>query len=108
VNAGKITLERLAALTSENPARIFGLHPRKGSMTLGADADLVLIDLGATDVVRPERMFTKARTAERWFDGASVQGKTVTTIVRGVPVFDRGRIVVEPGHGRFVRPGQLA
>jgi hypothetical protein len=51
-------------------------------------------------------MFTKARAAERWFYGAAVRGVPETTIVRGVPVFDRGKILVEPGHGQFLRPRQ--
>jgi allantoinase len=104
VNAGRLTLERLVTLTSENPARIFGLHPRKGAVALGADADLVLVDLGKDSVLRPEHMFTKARAAERWFEGASVRGLPVMTLVRGIPAFDRGRILVDPGHGRFVHP----
>lgn len=104
VNAGRLTLERLVALTSENPARIFGLLPGKGAVRVGADADLVVVDLRKEAVLRSEHMFTKARAAERWFDGATVRGLPVMTIVRGVPVFDRGRIVAEVGHGRFLRP----
>ena len=45
VNAGRLTLERLAQVASENPARIFGLYPRKGAIQVGADADLVVVDL---------------------------------------------------------------
>jgi allantoinase len=106
VNAGRLTLERLVALTSENPARIFGLYPRKGAVHVGADADLVIVDTRKVSVVRTEQMFTKARQAERWFYEATMRGLPETTIVRGVPVFDRGRILVEPGHGRFLRPRQ--
>lgn len=104
VNAGRLRLERLVALTSENPARTFGLHPRKGSLTPGADADLVLVDLRRETVLRADTFFTKARAADRWFDGMHVTGIPVLTMVRGAVVYDRGRIVAEPGYGRFVSP----
>jgi allantoinase len=106
VHAGKLTLERLVTLTSENPARIFGLYPKKGTVRVGADADLVIVDTEKVSVLQTQQMFTKARAAERWFYGAAVRGVPETTIVRGVPVFDRGKILVEPGHGQFLRPRQ--
>jgi dihydroorotase-like cyclic amidohydrolase len=96
VNAGRIQLERLVALTSEHPARILGLYPRKGAIQPGADADLTLVDLERETVLRAETLFTKARAADRWFDGMAVRGVPVTTLVRGTVVYDSGRITVEP------------
>jgi dihydroorotase-like cyclic amidohydrolase len=104
VAAGRLALERLVALTSENPARTFGVFPRKGAIRVGADADLTIVDLDRQAVVRRDALFTKARDAERWFDGATVRGVPVVTIVRGRVVYDDGRIVADPGWGRFVQP----
>jgi dihydroorotase-like cyclic amidohydrolase len=104
VDAGRLRLERLVALMSENPARIFGLYPRKGALIPGADADLVLVDLLHEAVLRADKFFTKARAADRWFDGMKVKGMPVLTMVRGTVVYDRGRILAEPGYGRFLRP----
>jgi allantoinase len=104
VNAGRLSLERLIALTGENPARIFGLYPQKGTILPGSQADLVLVDLDDKRTLRAEEFFTKSRASARMFDGMSVQGTPVYTVVRGVVVYDHGRIVAGPGHGRFVRP----
>ncbi|MBI4279043.1 MAG: dihydroorotase family protein [Armatimonadetes bacterium] len=105
VSAGRLSLEQVVALTGENPARIFGLYPRKGAILPGADADLVLVDMNRTQVLRRADFFTKGRDVDVWWDGMVVQGLPVTTLVRGAVVYDHGEIVRQPGHGRFVRPG---
>jgi allantoinase len=104
VHRGRLSLQKLVALTSENPARIFGLFPRKGAIRVGSDADLALIDPEAERQIRSEEFFTKSRATARWFEGDTVRGTCVTTVVRGTVVFDRGEITTEPGHGAFVRP----
>lgn len=72
---------------------------------LALNADMVLVDLHREAVLRAETFFTKARAADRWFDGATVKGVPVMTLVRGAVVYDRGQILGAPGHGHFVRPG---
>lgn len=104
VHAGRLSLEQLVALTSENPARIFGLAPAKGAIRPGADADLVLVDAGRSHVLRAADFFTKARATDRWFDGMPVRGIPVMTVVRGAVVYDRGEITAPTGHGAFVAP----
>ena len=79
--AGRLTLERVVGVTSEGPARTWGLWPRKGAMRIGADADLVLVDL------RRERVISAAglhgmNNASPW-EGRRTVGAPVTTIVRG-------------------------
>jgi allantoinase len=101
---GRLSLERIVALASENPARIFGLYPRKGAIQVGADADLVFVDLDAERVLDARTFFTKARDADRWYGGATVRGVPTMTLVRGTPVYADGQILAEPGHGTFVRP----
>ena len=102
-----LIIERAVELLSERPARLFGLYPRKGSLLPGADADLLLFDPAASWRVDRSKLFTKSRDAARLFDGRTFRGRILKTIVRGELVYDEGRIVGEPGYGRFVRPGNL-
>lgn len=86
--------------TGANPARIFGLAPRKGSIAVGADADLALYDPDARWTVRPEEVLHR----NKWmpFAGRAVRGRVVRTLVRGVTVFAGGEIRVPGGFGQFL------
>ena len=79
VNAGRITLERLAQVASENPARIFGLYPRKGVIQVGADADLVVVDLDREATITASLL----HTATPWtiYEGRRVRGWPVMTLL---------------------------
>lgn len=77
----KLTLERLVEVACENPAKIFGLFPQKGSIQVGADADLVLIDLDRHRKVSNEQLLT--RTGWSVLDGHTVHGCGVATYLRG-------------------------
>jgi dihydropyrimidinase/dihydroorotase len=81
VNKGRITIERLAQVASENPARIFGLYPRKGAIIPGADADLVVVDLRRRVKVTKELLHTV--TPWSVYEGWDVTGWPVMTLVRG-------------------------
>lgn len=104
VRDGRLTLRRLVQLTSEQPARLFGLSPRKGSIAPGSDADLVLVDLRAEQVHDHRRLQTKARGTALIYDGMTFRGLPVRTIVRGQTVMLDGEVVGEPGWGQWVRP----
>ncbi len=101
VNEGKLSLNRFVEITSTAPAKIFGLYPRKGSLAIGADADLVVWD--------PKKRFTlSAENLHMRVDYAAYPEKTVT----GAPayVFSRGELVVQdsqfvgkPGRGQFLK-----
>jgi dihydroorotase-like cyclic amidohydrolase len=101
---GRLTLSHLVRLVSENPARIFGLYPRKGAVRVGSDADLVVVDMQAETTIRRERMYTKARDSARLYEGRRVQGLPVLVTVRGDIVMRDGEVVGRPGWGQFVRP----
>ena len=60
VHQDKLTLERVVEIACENPAKIFGLYPRKGSLEVGADADIVLADLDKTVKVANENVLTRS------------------------------------------------
>ncbi|MDQ6918048.1 MAG: dihydroorotase family protein, partial [Candidatus Dormibacteraeota bacterium] len=92
----------LTRMLCENPARRMGLWPRKGSLTVGADADAVVFD--------PERRWrvdeTTLLTPAGWtpYHGREVVGAIERVIVRGHTVFSAGRLVGAPGDGTWVRP----
>jgi len=99
VNAGRLSLERLADLTSAGPARLFGIA-RKGRIAAGYDADLTVVDL------KRRQRITDAWTASRagWtpYDGVEVTGWPVGTLIRGRTVMWEGALV-EKAQGERVR-----
>lgn len=103
VHQGWLTLEAVAALLSENAARLFHL-PGKGRLDTGADADLTIVDLGARWTYDASTAMTRSRDNMRIYDGVELQGRVVHTLVRGVPVYRDGALVGRPGHGQLVRP----
>lgn len=105
VNRGRLTLETVARMCSEQPARRFGLYPRKGSLDIGADADLTIVDMRKSATLTRANMHS--RSGHTSWEGIEVQGMPVHTLVRGEPVVLDGVVVGKPGHGRFV-PGQAA
>jgi dihydropyrimidinase/dihydroorotase len=86
VNKGRISIERLAQVASENPARIFGLFPRKGTIVPGADADLIVVDLKRRAKITKELLHTI--TPWSIYEGWDVTGWPVMTLVRGNVVME--------------------
>ncbi len=93
-----------AHFSAAGPARLLGLYPRKGSIRVGADADLALWDMNQRWEVRREDLFSR----HPWtpLEGRRLQGRVIHTLVRGRTVFAEGRIVAEPGTGQFLRAAQ--
>jgi allantoinase len=104
VRHGLISLESLVRVMSENVARIFGLYPKKGNVQVGADADLVVVDLKRKKKLRAEEFYTKAKDIALVYDGVNVEGLPVATYVNGVEVMSNGEVSGKPGTGRFVKP----
>lgn len=96
---------RLAELTSANPAKLFGLWPRKGAIAVGADADAVIVDLEREAAVGPDVTHTRYTSA---FEGMRLRGWPVLTMRRGEIVFDDGEVRLRPGTGEIMRPGAAA
>lgn len=88
VNKGHLSLEKLAEICCENPARTFGVYPCKGSLEVGADADLVVIDLEKKQTVETGKL----RTMCDWsiYDGWQLTGWPVHTILRGQVIVEDG------------------
>jgi dihydroorotase len=100
MNAGLITPERLCWAASEGTARLYGIHPQKGAIQPGADADLALVDPEATWTIRGEELHSVQKHTP--FEGTEVRGMPVTTILRGSVIAKDREPVGEPG-GRLVR-----
>ncbi|MGI6677524.1 MAG: allantoinase AllB [Dehalobacterium sp.] len=101
VNKGKLTVNQLARILSEHPARIFGLYPEKGSLEVGTDADLTIVDLRLKTRIKKEKLHSKTKVTP--YGGMELQGAPVQTIVRGITVAKNGEIVGTPG-GKFIHP----
>lgn len=102
VSRGRMTLERYVEWSSANPARAWGLYPRKGALAVGSDADLVLVDLAREGTIRAAALHGKSKITP--FEGVPTRGRPVATIVRGRVVMRDGDLSGEPGWGRAVRP----
>jgi dihydropyrimidinase len=101
VRAGRISLNRMVELLSTNPAKLFGLYPRKGTVAVGSDADIVIFD--------PERKVTisaathHSKSDYNLFEGTEVTGVPEVVLLRGNVLVEDGELVASPGVGQFVR-----
>jgi len=103
VRSGRITLGRFVEVTSTNAARLFGLYPRKGTIAVGSDADLVIFDPDLTLAI--EGSMLKSNSDYSAFEGWQVTGWPVVTLRRGEIVFRDGEIIGRPGSGTIVPRG---
>ena len=101
-----LPLERLSELLATNAARRFRLHPAKGEIRENADADLVIVNLDATDELREQALFSRY-PAHSPYLGRHLHGRVLRTIRRGETIYKEGRIVARPG-GRLLRPAEIA
>ena len=104
VNEGKLSLNKLVKLMSENPAKIYGLYPRKGSLIPGTDADITVINPEKEETIKSENMYSNQKYTP--FEGHKIKGKPEMTIVRGKIVMENQEIKQKPGHGQYISPKQ--
>ncbi len=102
VNKGRISLEKLVEVCCYNPARLFGLTPQKGMLSVGADADLVIVDLQKEAKAPATPRYSN--TDYSLFAGWQIKGWPVLTMLRGGVVAREGEVTIEPGGGEFI-PG---
>lgn len=103
VATGKINLNRFVEITSTSAAKIFGLFPKKGTIAVGSDADIVIFDPN-------EEMTISAKTHHMnvdysCYEGFKVKGVTKTVLSRGKVVIEDGKLTGAPGDGRFLKRG---
>ncbi len=102
VGDGRLSLSRLVAVYSANPAAVLGLTGRKGTLAPGADADIVLVDPDGRRTLADEQVVSKAGWTP--YAGRELRGAIVMTLLRGETVAEHGRPVAGPGTGAFVAP----
>jgi dihydropyrimidinase len=100
VAKGRISPNKFVEVTSTNPAKIFGLHPEKGSIAVGADADLVLFDPEAEH--RLSAATHHMNVDYSCYEGWPVKGKCQTVLLRGEVAIDAGQVHIEKGFGRRI------
>jgi dihydropyrimidinase len=101
VNTGRLTMNEFVNITSTNAAKIFNIFPRKGSVTEGADADLVIWDPEGTKTISAK---THHQNIDfNIFEGMQIKGVAATTISQGKVVFENGNLNVERGAGRYIK-----
>ena len=100
VLGGRLTLNQFVALTATNAAKLYGLAPRKGTIAVGADADLALWDPEDHRTIRQADLHDNMDYTP--FEGMPVTGWPTTLIRRGEVIIDDGELRAEPGDGQFV------
>ena len=110
VSTGRISLERFAAITSSNAAKVMGMYPRKGAIAVGSDADIVVYDPNLRKKLTLADLH--ADSDYSIWEGFECQGYPVLTILRGTVIVEDGRLVGSTSDGRWlsrkVAPGVLA
>ncbi|MBI4523234.1 MAG: dihydropyrimidinase [Deltaproteobacteria bacterium] len=101
VAKGRISLTQLVKVLATNPARQFGLYPRKGTLQVGADADLVVFDPEADWEIRSEALHSAAGYTP--FEGWRGKGKPLLSLLRGDVLLKEGKLHQSPGSGRFLQ-----
>ncbi|MFJ4870306.1 dihydropyrimidinase [Streptomyces sp. NPDC088757] len=97
---GHISRRRWIEIACATPARMFGLYPQKGTLAPGADADVVIYDPHATQVLSAETHHMNVDYSA--YEGRTVTGRVETVLSRGEPVIDQRKYVGRAGHGVFV------
>jgi dihydroorotase len=98
VAAKKITLERVVDATATRPAKLFGLYPKKGTLKVGSDADVVLVDPAKKHTLTDADVLSKCGWTP--YAGVTVTGVPRFTFLRGSAIYDDGKLAVRAGFGR--------
>jgi len=100
VSKGRITMEQAVAITSFNQAKLFGLYPKKGAIQIGADADLVVVDMDIEKTVTAADMHYISDFTP--YEGKKYKGWPIMTFLRGKLVAKDNKITGEKGYGKFI------
>jgi dihydropyrimidinase len=106
VNKGKITLNKYVEVACTNPAKIFGMFPRKGTIGIGSDADVVIFD--------PNKKHTLSAKTHHMnvdysgYEGWELTGKVETVLLRGKVAIEGNKCLVEKGYGQFIKRNKVS
>src|SRR5438445_1001165 len=101
VRDGRITLNRMVELLATNPAKLFGLYPRKGTIAVGSDADIVVFDPEKKVTISAKTQHSK--TDYNLYEGTEVTGSPEVVLLRGQILVEGDELAADPGIGQFVR-----
>ena len=93
-------MTKYVELTSTNAAKIFGMYPRKGTIAIGSDADLVIFNPEKEHVISEKTHHMNCDYSA--YEGQKVKGKVETVILRGELAIENGKCHLEPGFGQFI------
>ena len=105
VNKGKITLNKYVEVACTNPAKIFGMFPRKGTIATGSDADILLMDPKAKHTLSASSHHMNVDYSA--YEGWELTGKVKTVLLRGKVAIENGKCVVEKGYGKFIKRNKV-
>ena len=106
VNKGRITLNKYVEVASTNAAKIFGMFPKKGTIAIGSDADIVLFDANEKHTLSAKTHHMNVDYSG--YEGWEVKGKVKTVLLRGKVVIDNNECKVQKGYGQFVKRNKVA
>ena len=106
VKKGKISLNKFVEATSTNAAKIFGMFPRKGTIAIGTDADLVVFDPNKKHTISVDTHHMNVDYSG--YEGWELTGKTETVILRGQVAIENEKCLLEPGYGQFIKRGKIS
>ncbi len=106
VHKEKISLTKYVELTSTNAAKIFGMYPRKGTIAIGSDADLVVFNPNKKHTISVETHHMNCDYSA--YEGKEVIGKTETVILRGQVAIENESCLLKAGHGQFIPRGKTS
>ena len=103
VSKKRISLERFVELTSTNPAKMYGLHPQKGSIKIGSDADLTIWDPNKIDTIRQSDLHHGSDYTP--FEGIKVRGWPIQTWLRGQKIYEKNKFLKQNNLGQYISRG---
>ncbi|MEZ5009209.1 MAG: dihydropyrimidinase [Chitinophagales bacterium] len=106
VRSGKISLNKFVEVTSTNAAKIFGMYPRKGTIAIGADADIVVFDPNKKHTISVDTHHMNVDYSG--YEGWELTGKTETVLLRGNVAIENEKCPLQPGYGQFIKRGKTS
>ncbi|MBK6840484.1 MAG: dihydropyrimidinase [Bacteroidetes bacterium] len=106
VNKGKISLNKYVEVSSTNSAKLFGMYPKKGTIGIGSDADLLIFDPKEKHKISVSTHHMNVDYSA--YEGWELTGKCKTTILRGQVAIENGKVRVNKGYGKFVKRSKVS
>ena len=103
---GRISINKFVEVCSTNPAKIFGLYPKKGTIQVGSDGDLVVIDPNCEKVLTVNVLHSNVDYTA--YEGIKVKGYPIMTISNGDIIVNRGKFIGEKGRGKFIKRSKVS